>query len=108
MSTQFRQIRRPRRGRGAGPSNASAFAGALFVAIALGAAPAAAATTACANLTALSIANTTVTSATLVPASGGTPAYCDVLATYAPETDMEIQLPVSWGGAVSAPWRCRL
>ena len=98
MSTQFRQIRRPRRGRGAGPSNASAFAGALFVAIALGAAPAAAATTACANLTTLSIANTTVTSATLVAASGGTPAYCDVLATYAPETDMEIQLPVSWGG----------
>ena len=104
MSTQFRQIRRPTARRGSGPSSASAFAGALFATMALGAAPTAAkaapvaATAACANLTRLSIANTTVTSSTLVPASGGTPAYCDVLATSAPETDMEIRLPLNWRG----------
>ena len=106
MSAQFRQIRRPTTLRGSGPSHASAFAGALVVAISLGAAPTAAkaaptpaaATAACANLTRLSIASTTVTSATLVPASEGTPAYCDVLATSAPQTDMEIRLPLSWRG----------
>ena len=100
MATQIWRFRL----RGSAPSTTSTIAGALLGAIALGAVPTAAraapvaATAACQNLTRLSLANTTVTSATLVPATGGTPAYCDVLATYAPETDMEIQLPLNWEG----------
>ena len=46
----------------------------------------------------LSIPNTTITSATLVPATGSTPAYCNVLATVAPQTDIQVQLPTNWKG----------
>ena len=39
------------------------------------------ATTPCAGLVTLSIPNTAITSAAIVPATGSTPAYCNVLAT---------------------------
>jgi feruloyl esterase len=54
------------------------------------------ATTPCSGLTSLSIPNTTITSATMVPAAGPTPAYCNVLATVAPQTDLQVQLPANW------------
>jgi feruloyl esterase len=71
------------------------FAGSLLTTTILGASPAFA-TTPCAGLTSLSIPNTTITSATLVPANGPTPAYCNVLATVAPQTDIQVQLPAKW------------
>ncbi len=52
--------------------------------------------TSCSALASLSIPNATITSATSVPASGGTPAYCNVFATVAPQTDIQIQLPGNW------------
>ena len=54
------------------------------------------ATTPCAGLVTLSIPNTTITGATMVPATGSTPAYCNVLATVAPQTDIQVQLPTGW------------
>ena len=54
------------------------------------------ATTPCAGLVALSIPNTTITSATMVPSTNATPAYCNVLATVAPQTDIQVQLPTNW------------
>jgi feruloyl esterase len=50
----------------------------------------------CSALAALSLANTVVTAATLVPAQGAVPAYCRVLATVSPETDVEVRLPLTW------------
>jgi hypothetical protein len=76
-------------------STGLAFAGSLLTTTMLGASPALA-TTPCAGLTALSIPNTTITSATMVPAAGSTPAYCNVLATVAPQTDIQLQLPANW------------
>jgi hypothetical protein len=70
------------------------FAGSLLVTV-LGASHAFA-TTPCAGLTSLSIPNTTIISASLVPANGPTPAYCNVLATVAPQTDIQVQLPTKW------------
>ena len=67
----------------------------LMTALALTATPAAAATP-CAGLTAVSIPNTVITSATLVPASGTTPQYCNVMASVAPDTQIQIQLPDNW------------
>jgi Tannase and feruloyl esterase len=74
-----------------------AFAGSLLTTTVLGASQAFA-TTPCAGLTSLSIPNTTITSASVVPANGATPAHCNVLATVAPQTDIQVQLPVKWKG----------
>ncbi|KJC58637.1 hypothetical protein UP10_22220 [Bradyrhizobium sp. LTSPM299] len=74
-----------------------AFAGSLLTTTILGASQAFA-TTPCAGLTSLNIPNTTITSATAVAATGATPAYCNVLATVAPQTDIEVRLPVKWKG----------
>lgn len=74
-----------------------AFAGSVLTTSILGASQAFA-TTPCAGLASLKLPNTTFTSATAVPAAGSTPAYCNVLATVAPETDIQIQLPVKWQG----------
>lgn len=74
-----------------------AFVGALLATTSLGASQALASTP-CAGLTALKIPNTTITSATAVPAAGTTPAYCNVLATVAPQTDIQLRLPVKWKG----------
>src|SRR5438309_5960465 len=71
-----------------------AFAGSLLTTV-LGTSHAFA-TTPCAGLASLSIPNTTITSATLVPSNGSTPAYCNVLATVAPQTDIQVRLPVKW------------
>ena len=38
----------------------------------------------------------TITSATMVPASGDTPAYCKVTATAGKQTDIEVRLPDNW------------
>jgi Tannase and feruloyl esterase len=72
-----------------------AFAGSLLTTTVLGASQAFA-TTPCAGLTSLSIPNTTISSASMVPANGATPAYCNVLATVAPQTDIQVQLPTNW------------
>jgi feruloyl esterase len=32
----------------------------------------------------------------MVPATGSTPAYCNVFATVAPQTDIQVQLPTNW------------
>ena len=74
-----------------------AFAGSLLTTTVLGASQAFA-TTPCAGLASLSIPNTTITSATMVPATGSTPAYCNVFATVAPQTDIQVQLPTNWKG----------
>jgi hypothetical protein len=74
-----------------------AFAGSLLTTTVLGASQAFA-TTPCAGLTSVSIPNTTITSASVVPAAGATPAHCNVLATVAPQTDIQVQLPVKWKG----------
>jgi feruloyl esterase len=71
------------------------FAGWLLAATALGISQAFA-TTPCTELVSLSIQNTTITSATMIPAAGSTPAYCNVLATVAPQTDIQVQLPTNW------------
>jgi feruloyl esterase len=73
----------------------SGLAAALLTSVALNATPTAAATS-CAGLASLSIPNGTITSATLMPASGATPAYCNVLASVAPETNIQVQLPNNW------------
>src|ERR1700724_3851463 len=72
-----------------------AFAGSLLMTTVLSASQAFA-TTPCAGLASLSIPNTTITSATMVPATGSTPAYCNVFATVAPQTDIQVQLPTNW------------
>lgn len=53
-------------------------------------------TSPCLALTALALPQTVVTSAVLVPAQGGAPEHCRVLATVAPETDIEVRLPTVW------------
>ena len=50
----------------------------------------------CASLIALSLPNAVITTATSVPASGSAPRYCRVLATAAPETDIELRMPETW------------
>jgi hypothetical protein len=50
----------------------------------------------CAALIQLSLPNTVMTSAETVAEQGSTPGYCRVLATVAPETDIEIRLPDRW------------
>ncbi|TMH72407.1 MAG: tannase/feruloyl esterase family alpha/beta hydrolase, partial [Betaproteobacteria bacterium] len=52
----------------------------------------------CSNLTALQIPDTTITSAEYVAAANGLPGYCDLLATVAPQTDVEVRLPDDWSG----------
>ena len=41
---------------------------------------------------------TTITSATLVPASGGLPEYCDVRGNILPEIGFAVKLPTRWNG----------
>src|ERR1700730_15192355 len=50
----------------------------------------------CAALSTLSLPDTVITAAALVPAQGSVPAYCRVLATVEPETDIEVRLPDTW------------
>jgi feruloyl esterase len=50
----------------------------------------------CASLASLSLPNTVVTSATKVAATTTTPAFCNVFATVAPQTDIQVQLPDNW------------
>jgi feruloyl esterase len=50
----------------------------------------------CTSLSTLSLPDTVVTAATLIPATGSLPAYCRVLATVLPETDIEVRLPDAW------------
>ncbi len=50
----------------------------------------------CPALGDLVIPDAVITSAVDVAASGSVPAYCRVLATVAPETDIEVRLPQSW------------
>jgi feruloyl esterase len=52
----------------------------------------------CASLSTLALPDTAVAAATLVPAAGSVPAYCRVLGTVLPETDIEVRLPVAWQG----------
>jgi hypothetical protein len=84
-----------------------AFAGWVLAVTVLGLSKAFA-TTPCAGLVTLSIPNTTITGATMVPATGSTPAYCNVLATVAPQTDIQVQLPTGLEESLSASRRSRL
>ena len=74
-----------------------AFIGALLTTTFLGASQALA-TTPCTGLAWLQIPNTTITSVTTVTAPATAPAYCNVLATVAPQTDIQVQLPDKWKG----------
>jgi len=47
----------------------------------------------CTGLTSLQIPNTTITSAAYVAPTASLPGYCRVLATVAPQTDVEVRLP---------------
>ena len=78
-------------------STALALAGSLLTMTVLGASQAFA-TTPCTGLGSLSIPNTTITGVTMVPAAGSTPAFCNVFATVAPQTDIQVQLPTNWKG----------
>jgi len=50
----------------------------------------------CTALSALALPGTIITTAEVVPATDTTPAYCRVLATVDPETDIEVRLPDDW------------
>jgi hypothetical protein len=50
----------------------------------------------CAALAKIALPDTVVTSAAVVAAQGARPAYCKVLGTVAPETDIELRLPAAW------------
>jgi len=52
----------------------------------------------CTGLTSLHIPNTTITLATYVVPTSALPGYCRVLATVAPQTDVEVRLPDGWQG----------
>ena len=75
-------------------STALALVGSLLTTAVLGAGQPL--TTSCAGLADLSVPNTTITSATLIPATVSTPAYYNVLATVTPQTDIQVQLPTIW------------
>jgi hypothetical protein len=51
---------------------------------------------ACHTLTSLDLPGASIASATVVAEAGATPAYCRVIATVAPETDIELRLPEVW------------
>jgi pimeloyl-ACP methyl ester carboxylesterase len=50
----------------------------------------------CTDLALQPYGGATITSATMVPASGGTPTYCRVTATAGEQTDIEVWLPDNW------------
>ena len=50
----------------------------------------------CGALASLTVPNTTFTSATYISPTAKTPGYCDLKATVAPQTDIEIWLPDQW------------
>jgi len=50
----------------------------------------------CTNLVNLQLPNTTFTLAQYVPPANGIPGYCQVKATVAPQTDVEVRLPDVW------------
>jgi hypothetical protein len=50
----------------------------------------------CSDLALQPYGGATITSATMVPASGDTPAYCKVTATAGKQTDIEVRLPDNW------------
>src|SRR2546422_10716878 len=52
----------------------------------------------CAALAHVALPDTVITTAALVQAQGAVPAYCKVLGTVAPETDVEVRLPDAWLG----------
>jgi feruloyl esterase len=53
---------------------------------------------ACARLTTLSIPDTTIVSATMVPASSRLPEYCNVRGRIDGEINFELRLPTNWNG----------
>ena len=52
----------------------------------------------CASLAKLVAANTTITSSSLIPASGGLPEYCRVQGRVDTEIGFEVRLPTTWNG----------
>lgn len=50
----------------------------------------------CTDLAPQPYGGATITSAAMVPPSGGTPAYCRVTATAGEQTDIEVRLPDNW------------
>ena len=54
--------------------------------------------TSCAALAQIALPDAVVTSTTVVGAQSAIPAYCKVLGTVRPETDIELRLPAAWQG----------
>ena len=52
----------------------------------------------CTNLVGVAVENTTITSATLIPAGGGLPEYCRGQGHVDTEIGFEIRLPTGWNG----------
>jgi feruloyl esterase len=52
----------------------------------------------CGNLTSAAIEDTTITSATLLPAGAGLPEYCQVRGQIETEIGFEVRLPTDWNG----------
>src|SRR5579864_1463074 len=52
----------------------------------------------CANLAKLLAGNTTITSASLIPAGGALPEYCRVQGRVDTEIGFEVRLPTTWNG----------
>jgi feruloyl esterase len=52
----------------------------------------------CENLATIQVPNTTVTATNYVAPANGLPGYCDLQATVAPQTDIEVRLPDNWNG----------
>jgi len=52
----------------------------------------------CANLLNLEVANTTITSTAVIPASGSLPEYCQVQGHVDAEISFEVRLPLIWNG----------
>lgn len=71
---------------------------AIGLVTALGSAAKAGTAADCANLVNLVVENTTVTSATLIPAGGRLPEYCRVRGHVDTEIGFEVRLPINWNG----------
>jgi len=76
----------------------SAFTVALLASLGVAAPAQAVGAAECGRLVALGVPSTTITSASLVPASGTLPEYCNVLGHVDTEIDFNLRLPTQWNG----------
>ena len=76
----------------------SAFTVALLASLGVAAPADAVGAADCGRLVALGVPSTTIASASLVPASGTLPEYCNVLGHVDTEIDFNLRLPTQWNG----------